>query len=160
MQRLDRQRVGTLRYSGPPRPVPLPERPPEGKLRTDSTYDWREIGEQVTLRPENARYSKTPRPEWQIWVIRRHAAALRRCPLYPLKRLPVPPRSADWRGGRILPSLRPRTSAEGHLRPSRWATRHAVTRRINRLSPGRGLPTRCVCKTKYVADCKTVRISN
>ncbi len=48
MQRLDRQRVGTLRYSGPPRPVPLPERPPEGKLRTDSTYDWREIGEQVT----------------------------------------------------------------------------------------------------------------
>src|SRR6266704_6296519 len=33
---------------GPPRPVPLPERPPRGKLRTDSTYDWREIGEQVT----------------------------------------------------------------------------------------------------------------
>jgi hypothetical protein len=25
----------------------LPERPPQGKLRTDSTYDWREIGEQV-----------------------------------------------------------------------------------------------------------------
>ncbi len=47
-QRLDRQRVGTLRYSGPPPPVPLPERPAEGKLRTDSTYDWREIGEQVT----------------------------------------------------------------------------------------------------------------
>src|SRR6266571_7946931 len=33
---------------GPPRPVPLPERPPRGKLRTDSTYDWREIGEQVS----------------------------------------------------------------------------------------------------------------
>src|SRR4029077_19973703 len=44
---LGRQRVGPLRYSGPPRPVPLPERPPQGKLRTDSTYDWREIGEQV-----------------------------------------------------------------------------------------------------------------
>jgi hypothetical protein len=43
------RRVGPLRYSGPPRPVPLPERPPQGKLRTDSTYDWREIGEQVTL---------------------------------------------------------------------------------------------------------------
>ena len=26
----------------------MPERPPRGKLRTDSTYDWREIGEQVT----------------------------------------------------------------------------------------------------------------
>src|SRR5438552_18716451 len=48
MQHLGRQRVGPLRYSGPPRPVPLPERPPQGKLRTDSTYDWREIGEQVT----------------------------------------------------------------------------------------------------------------
>jgi len=47
MQRLGRQRAGPLRYSGPPRPVPLPERPPQGKLRTDSTYDWREIGEQV-----------------------------------------------------------------------------------------------------------------
>ena len=47
MQHLGRQRVGPLRYSGPPRPVPLPERPPQGKLRTDSTYDWREIGEQV-----------------------------------------------------------------------------------------------------------------
>jgi protein-S-isoprenylcysteine O-methyltransferase Ste14 len=34
---------------GPPRPVPLPERPPRGKLRTDSTYDWREIGEQVRI---------------------------------------------------------------------------------------------------------------
>ena len=48
MQRLGRQRGGTLRYSGPPRPVPSPERPPEGKLRTDSTYDRRETGEQVT----------------------------------------------------------------------------------------------------------------
>jgi hypothetical protein len=26
----------------------LPERPPQGKLRTDSNYDWREIGEQVS----------------------------------------------------------------------------------------------------------------
>src|SRR6266536_3216879 len=34
---------------GPPRPVPLPKRQPRGKLRTDSTYDWREIGEQVTV---------------------------------------------------------------------------------------------------------------
>jgi hypothetical protein len=50
MQHLGRQRVGPLRYSGPPRPVPLPERPPQGKLRTDSTYDWREIGEQVTAK--------------------------------------------------------------------------------------------------------------
>ena len=48
MQHLGRQRVGPLRYSGPPRPVPLPERPPQGKLRTDLTYDWREIGEQVS----------------------------------------------------------------------------------------------------------------
>jgi hypothetical protein len=43
-----RQRVGPLRYMGPPRPAPLPERPPKGKLRTDSTYDWREVGEQAT----------------------------------------------------------------------------------------------------------------
>ena len=47
-QRLGRQRTGPLRYMGPPRPVPLPERPSRGKLRTDSTYDWRKIGEQVT----------------------------------------------------------------------------------------------------------------
>jgi hypothetical protein len=25
----------------------LPERPPQGKLRADLTYDWREVGEQV-----------------------------------------------------------------------------------------------------------------
>jgi hypothetical protein len=30
----------------------LPERPPQGKLRTDSNYDWREIGEQVTTYAE------------------------------------------------------------------------------------------------------------
>src|SRR5579863_1940560 len=46
-QRLGRQRDGPLRQLGPPRPVPLPERPPRGKLKPDSTYDWRAIGEQV-----------------------------------------------------------------------------------------------------------------
>src|SRR4029077_9212210 len=48
MQRLRRQRAGPLRYVGPPRPGPLLNRPARGKMRTDSTYDWREIGEQVT----------------------------------------------------------------------------------------------------------------
>jgi putative transposase len=42
------QRAGPLRYVGPPRPGPLLNRPARGKMRTDSTYDWREIGEQVT----------------------------------------------------------------------------------------------------------------
>jgi hypothetical protein len=37
----------------------LPERPPQGKLRTDSTYDWREIGEQVTRAPPNRKDKKT-----------------------------------------------------------------------------------------------------
>src|SRR6476659_7603202 len=44
MQHLGRQRVGPLRYSGPPRPVPLPERPPQGKLRTDSTLTGGKLG--------------------------------------------------------------------------------------------------------------------
>jgi hypothetical protein len=39
---------------GPSRPVPLPERPPQGKLRADLTYDWREVGEQVTAKILNA----------------------------------------------------------------------------------------------------------
>lgn len=47
-QRLSRQRAGPPWSMGPPRPVPLPERPPRRKLRTDSTYDWKEIREQVT----------------------------------------------------------------------------------------------------------------
>ena len=47
MQRLRRQRAGPLRYVGPPRPGPLLNRPARGKMRTDSAYDWREIGEQV-----------------------------------------------------------------------------------------------------------------
>src|ERR1700738_4464052 len=47
MQRLRRQRARPLRYVGPPRPGPLLNRPARGKMRTDSTYDWREIGEQV-----------------------------------------------------------------------------------------------------------------
>src|SRR4029077_9205850 len=51
MQRLRRQRAGPLRYVGPPRPGPLLNRPARGKMRTDSTYDWREIGEQVTGLP-------------------------------------------------------------------------------------------------------------
>lgn len=45
-RRLDRQRAGPLRSMGPPRPVSLPERPPRGKLRTDSTH-WRKIGERL-----------------------------------------------------------------------------------------------------------------
>jgi hypothetical protein len=33
----------------------LPERPPQGKLRADLTYDWREVGEQVTDHRRSAR---------------------------------------------------------------------------------------------------------
>jgi hypothetical protein len=32
---------------GPPRPGPLPKCPSMGKMTTDSTYEWRKIGEQV-----------------------------------------------------------------------------------------------------------------
>src|SRR6266403_2275203 len=53
--RSGRQRAGPLRYVGPPRPGPLPKCPSMGKMTTDSTYEWRKIGEQVTggaLNPE------------------------------------------------------------------------------------------------------------
>src|SRR6266478_6915188 len=45
--RSGRQRAGPLRYVGPPRPGPLPKCPSMGKMTTDSTYEWRKIGEQV-----------------------------------------------------------------------------------------------------------------
>lgn len=53
---------------GPPRPAPLPERPPKGKLRTDSTYDWREVGEQATLRAVHD-FLKLQRYAWEIIVV-------------------------------------------------------------------------------------------
>src|SRR6266404_4983999 len=46
--RSGRQRAGPLRYVGPPRPGPLPKCPSVGKMTTDSTYEWRKIGAQVT----------------------------------------------------------------------------------------------------------------
>src|SRR6476661_7725927 len=48
--RSGRQRAGPLRYVGPPRPGPLPKCPSMGKMTTDSTYEWRKIGEQVNSR--------------------------------------------------------------------------------------------------------------
>ena len=56
-------RDAPLRSMGPPRPGSLPERPPRGKLRTDSTYDWMEIGEQVTLASQQ---SQVPRSQFHM----------------------------------------------------------------------------------------------
>src|SRR5215218_9475286 len=58
---------------GPPRPVPSPERPATGKLRTDSTYDWREVGGNVT-RPALVRWFDPVHRA--IFVVRSHTSSL------------------------------------------------------------------------------------